>query len=443
MDNKKSISLTALIIIVVLFLIVITESVLLAVNYTKGNIQPEVKQNTVGGGTIVNPEPEEEMEFICGGNVIKYTYDDEEYYVFSDEYDGEFYTEELTIPVRKNIDGLECSKVMTYEEYANYCNTWNIEKKYEKEDGVNYIVFTYVANDSLQEYGLAYVEYGRRGTATLYLYDKYGSNLVFYDSTEADAITESTTTVGDEVETFAPVGDVAPIAYNPNRYYEGYTIIIPTNQTVKNVDYVALMTQDDYDAIKGVSYPDHPITIKKPIIYIYPEKDMNVSVKLPLKDNITVSYPKYVDGWNVIAKKDGTLIDLDTNKELYSLYYEARPEVGYEVKEDGFVVEGKDVAEFLDNKLEVLGLNAKEREEFIVYWLPILEGNKYNYIRFATTEEINENTPLEITPAPQTLIRVMMTFKGLDNPIDVKEQELTKVERNGYTVVEWGATELK
>ena len=181
----------------------------------------------------------------------------------------------------------------------------------------------------------------------------------------------------------------------------------------------------------------------KPIIYIYPEKDMNVSVKLPLKDNITVSYPKYIDGWNVYAKADGTLLDLDTNKELYSLYYEAIPEVGYEVKDDGFVVEGKDVAEFLDEKLEVLGLNAKEREEFIVYWLPILEGNKYNYIRFATKEEINENTPLEITPAPQTLIRVMMTFKGLDNPIDVKEQELTRVERNGYTVVEWGGVNLK
>ena len=188
---------------------------------------------------------------------------------------------------------------------------------------------------------------------------------------------------------------------------------------------------------------DPYLTEDKPIIYIYPEEEMNVSVKLPLKDNITVSYPKYVDGWNVIAKEDGTLIDLDTNKELYSLYYEAIAEKGYDVKEDGFVVEGKDVADFLDEKLEVLGLNAKEREEFIVYWLPQLESNKYNYIRFATIEEINENTSLEITPAPQTLIRVMMTFKELDNPIDVKEQELTKVERNGYTVVEWGGVNLK
>jgi hypothetical protein len=254
-----------------------------------------------------------------------------------------------------------------------------------------------------------------------------------------------TTIVEDDYVPNGGVGDVAPIEYNSYRYYDGYTIIIPTEKTVKNIDYVALMLEEDYEAIKepGFYGPYEPIyEIKKPIIYIYPEEEMNVSVKLPLDENITVSYPKYNDGWNVVAKEDGTLIDLDTNKELYSLYYEANPAVGYKVENDGFVVEGKDVANFLDEKLEVLGLNAKEREEFIVYWLPILEANKYNYIRFATTEEINENAPLEITPAPETLIRVVMTFKGLDNKIDVKEQELTRVERSGYTVVEWGGIEL-
>ena len=186
----------------------------------------------------------------------------------------------------------------------------------------------------------------------------------------------------------------------------------------------------------------HPVTYK-PIIYLYPTEEMNVNVKLLLKDNITVSYPKYVDGWNVIAKEDGTLIDLDTNKELYSLYYECDIEKVFNIEEDGFVVEGKNVAEFLDEKLEILGLNSKEREEFIIYWLPKLEANKYNYIRFATKEEIDNNMPLEITPVPETTIRVLMTFKGLDELIDVKEQELTRVERSGYTAVEWGGTEIK
>ena len=58
-------------------------------------------------------------------------------------------------------------------------------------------------------------------------------------------------------------------------------------------------------------------------------------------------------------------------------------------------------------------------------------------------DEINENMPLEISSDPDSVIRVIMTFKGLDAPINVKEQKLTPAERTGFTVVEWGGTELK
>lgn len=57
--------------------------------------------------------------------------------------------------------------------------------------------------------------------------------------------------------------------------------------------------------------------------------------------------------------------------------------------------------------------------------------------------EIEENMPLLVTPSHDTLIRIIMDWKSLDNSIDVKEQTLTPVTRNGYTVVEWGGTEIK
>lgn len=50
--------------------------------------------------------------------------------------------------------------------------------------------------------------------------------------------------------------------------------------------------------------------------------------------------------------------------------------------------------------------------------------------------------PLSINPEPDTLIRIMMEFKGLRKPIDIEPQVLEKTERVGYTVVEWGETEL-
>ena len=83
-------------------------------------------------------------------------------------------------------------------------------------------------------------------------------------------------------------------------------------------------------------------------------------------------------------------------------------------------------------------MNNRETEEFIIYWLPKLEGNKYNYIRFETMEEINENMPLKVTPTPDTTIRVMMEFKALDVYIEIPEQQLKTPERKGFVVVEWG-----
>ena len=51
--------------------------------------------------------------------------------------------------------------------------------------------------------------------------------------------------------------------------------------------------------------------------------------------------------------------------------------------------------------------------------------------------------PLEINPNPDTIIRVLMIFKGLESRIEVEEQELGTPERKGFTLVECGGTEIK
>lgn len=51
--------------------------------------------------------------------------------------------------------------------------------------------------------------------------------------------------------------------------------------------------------------------------------------------------------------------------------------------------------------------------------------------------------PLDINPKPDTIIRILMTFKGLEKPIDVTEQKLQTPKRTGFTAVEWGGTEIK
>lgn len=180
----------------------------------------------------------------------------------------------------------------------------------------------------------------------------------------------------------------------------------------------------------------------KPIIYLYPENTIELKVTLGNPEKITHSYPKYVDGWNVIANPNGTLIDKDTGKELYSLYWEGIDNNSYSY-DDGFCVKGEDTTKFLEEKLSILGLSEREAEEFIIYWLPILENNKYNYIRFATMDEINEIMPLNFSVKPDSIIRVLMQYKPLENEINVKNQKLITPERKGFVAVEWGGTELK
>jgi hypothetical protein len=178
----------------------------------------------------------------------------------------------------------------------------------------------------------------------------------------------------------------------------------------------------------------------KPVIYLYPEEETIIDVRLGSPEKLTCIYPEYNDGWSVVAEPNGTLKAND--REYYSLYYECDNIIKYDHLYEGFVVAKNDITKFLEEKLEILGLNNREAEEMIIYWLPKLEEYNYVYFRFETMEELEEYMPLEINPAPDTLIRIMMEWKGLDEQIEVQEQILTPVVRNGYTVVEWGGTEL-
>ena len=105
---------------------------------------------------------------------------------------------------------------------------------------------------------------------------------------------------------------------------------------------------------------------------------------------------------------------------------------------------GEDTKEFLEEKLEILGLTDREAEEMIIYWLPQLSKEEYNLIRFATPEEIDKAMSLTISPEPDNLIRVWMIWETVsaDKAEELKdeltEQELTTPEREGFTVVEWG-----
>ena len=180
--------------------------------------------------------------------------------------------------------------------------------------------------------------------------------------------------------------------------------------------------------------------VAKPVIYLYPEEEMQVSVKLEFDGRLTSTYPAYETGWTVTAQPDGTLTDPATGREYYCLFWEGTSDADYDLSA-GFVVPGDETATFLEGALSQLGLTEREANEFLIYWLPRMEGNPYNLISFQG-EAYTDTASLTIDPKPDSVLRVFMAWKGLDAPIDLPPQILEPTARTGFTVVEWGGAEL-
>ena len=174
----------------------------------------------------------------------------------------------------------------------------------------------------------------------------------------------------------------------------------------------------------------------KPVLYLYPKKETNVKVTFDKPEMLTTTYPKYKDSWNVKVKPNGDMYDKD-GKYYYALYWEEQKnhEVSFNT---GFYVEKDNAINFLEEKLTTIGLNKKERNEFIMYWLPILEKNGKSLVYFELTEEREKYSPITITPAPDSLLRIAMHVKKVDTKVDIKEQKLKTFKRKGFTAVEWG-----
>ena len=180
---------------------------------------------------------------------------------------------------------------------------------------------------------------------------------------------------------------------------------------------------------------------EKPVIYLYPEAETEVTVSLDYDGELTCVYPAFDGGasWSVTAAPDGTLTDAAGQTYSY-LYWEGVSDAEYDFSQ-GFCVPGGDTAAFLEDALADLGLTRREANEFIVYWLPRMEGNAYNLISFQTSA-YTDRARLTVDPAPDTVLRVFMAWRPLSAPADIPPQALTAPERTGFTLVEWGGAEL-
>lgn len=174
----------------------------------------------------------------------------------------------------------------------------------------------------------------------------------------------------------------------------------------------------------------------KPVLYLYPKEKTKINVSFEKPQLLTTTYPKFINSWEVTAKANGDLYD-NNNKYYYGLYWEEEGSTDVDFK-TGFYVTKNNSIKFLEDKLSIIGLNDRERNEFIMYWLPILESNGKSLVYFELTEERDAFNKLIINPRPDSLLRVAIHVKKVDNITYIKEQSLPTFNRVGFTAIEWG-----
>lgn len=219
-------------------------------------------------------------------------------------------------------------------------------------------------------------------------------------------------------------------------------LVVKTSKEYKYYDDTNYTCMQDEEVDETVNPIDeNMLKVKKPVIYLYGYDKETVNVKLDFDGDLTCTYPEYDknNGWSVTAYEDGRLVD--KNKRQYDyLYWEGEYDTAFSFN-TGFCVKGEDTASFLEDELDKLGLEPREINDFITYWLPKMQDNKYNVISFQT-KAYTETAKLTVLPSPDVTIRVFMAWYPSDDEVELKAQSFKIPERDGKVLIEWGGCQV-
>jgi hypothetical protein len=180
--------------------------------------------------------------------------------------------------------------------------------------------------------------------------------------------------------------------------------------------------------------------VKKPVIYLYSPSDIDVSVKLSLipEWSLSVIYPVVTTEnhgqrleWNVRTHQDGSPTEHNSGLDVSYLFWEAetnlprlpasKPQsvdtfnpISNSLDDmDSIVIPADKATVYLDKSLKVLGLHTEARTSFITYWLSSILKHEYIALRFVPQSAYERTASLSISPQPDVVTRVFMLFRGI------------------------------
>lgn len=248
-----------------------------------------------------------------------------------------------------------------------------------------------------------------------------------------------TTPGGDNLYTVtdstAPVIKEAYDAYNVGRGTQ-------TDPSISFADFVAqqplVLWQDqqgEFEVFMDTAF-SALAECGKPVVYLYPTAPTTVSLQVGAQ--ITVSDPVYQTGWTVLAQPNGQLTTADGHT-YDSLFWEGKGLGQYPAITQGRVVARANIESELRHDLLAQGLNSKESQDFLNFWLPRMPQTPFIRLTWIGTQGMNHLAPLTVTPAPDSTLRVFLDFAGQPTSTTaLAPQTLHTSARTGFTLVEWG-----
>ncbi len=260
----------------------------------------------------------------------------------------------------------------------------------------------------------------------------------FFDPNEANATViysidnfQDTARLEDGVfEVKATAGNHIFQVYINENYQELYSDSLATSSRTKAFYKVRL------------SDVNSPVLIDKPVIYLYPEVESNFEIVVKPAGEFTFLYPAYDNGWEGTMSPNG---NLKMNGETYRyLFWESEQIVQNILPSEtsGFVVDQANLFTFIEETLTSVGFNSQEKADFITYWVPRML--KYNriFIAIDQNEKCDQFATLEVNPTPNHLHRFYISWGEYNGDFIPKTPKLSKINRQGFTVLEWGGTEI-
>jgi hypothetical protein len=279
--------------------------------------------------------------------------------------------------------------------------------------------------------------------------DAGGKKLTLIDESDQPLKIENAAWVETRLDALVPDPTtralLADAGFDPER--ETHLLAIKTQDAGEPPTYLAIQKDQIVSICDQVSVMDmigdRRVTVRKPVIYLYPESTQVVQVRVELEGEFTAQYPKaQAGGWRMLASPDGQLTDPVSKKRYPYLFWEGTRMRRFGLPpEECYCIAGPEALAFLEHLAERHAFNDRERTDFVSYWLPAMERNRFNLIRLVG-EEYETYARMTVEPRPETTLRVFIAFRGLQAAVPTGSPDVPQRHRRGFTVVEWGGVNL-